>query len=160
MDFWTTVLTGAVSGVASGLVLAGLFWLGRKAYKRRERLDQIKYIATLIEHGWENMLSVEDSVGMLNALKQNVHGKDTELVTLDQLSQSCYKTFRFQLSSALSKRCTRLTYDEIQEVRKAFLQLHDLFPDSDFSASRVVHLSSFRDAESIEWLGLKPMKFD
>ena len=64
MDFWTPIWTGTISGVASGSVLALFFWVRRQRQECRERRDQIKHIAKVIEYWRKEILSVEESLAL------------------------------------------------------------------------------------------------
>ena len=153
MDFWTAIGTGAASGVASGLILAIFLGIWRKCQERRERQDQIEYIAELIHDGRRGVLFSDAHLGLLNAMLG-----EEKSVTEDQLSNLKYEQFKLDLSSALSGRCTRLTYDEIAQVRKIFLRDYELFPGHTFPREKL--RNCFRKAESIQWLDLKPPESD
>ena len=152
MDVPATILTGVVSGVASGLVLTIVLWGWRKCHGRRERRDQIKYVAELIHDARQRVLCPATHLGLLNTLL----GEENS-VTEDQLSNIHYERFRFDLSSALSGRCTRLTYDEVAKISEIFLRDRELVPPN-HAFSRKSLRSLFRKAESIKELGLKPLE--
>ena len=155
MNFWTTesFWNAVTEGVVIGLVLAVLAWIWRKYHEWQERRDQIKYIATFLERERHALLVTIDSVRIPGTPlpedpdDSRIRGK---------LRWSRHKFFRLDLHSVLFERCTRLTYDEIAAVRDLFLRHYEVFPD----AAHTEHLvRSFREAESIKWLGMKPMKF-
>ena len=146
----TIVGIGVIQGVASGLILAGVFWLWGLCQKRSERRDQIRYIATLIRYSREKILTLD-----------KYHLPDPPMPKVDsrirgQIRDTYQKKFRIELSSALSQRCTRLTYDEMEQVREIFLRQHEVQPDTFYP----INVKTFLAAESIKWLGLDPMNPD
>ena len=151
-NFWTAICTGVVGGVATGVILALYFELQRKCIRWWEREEQIKYLAALIEDARKKILEVEK----LRLPDPPMPAVDSSI--FEDIRSSYHKKFRVELTSTLSNRCTRMTYDEREQVSEIFLRHHEIFPDSHFS--RANHVERFSMAESITWLGLKPMKRD
>ena len=113
-----------------------------------------KYVAELIHDGRQRVLSPSKHLDLLNAMLG-----EGNAVTANGLSNLHYERFRFDLSSALSERCTRLTYDEIAKISKIFLRDQEFFPPN-HAFSQADLSSRFRKAESIKGLGLKPLECD
>ena len=151
-SIWTTIGIGAIQGVASGVILAGLFWLWGRLHRRFERREQIRYIAALIKY-WRKRILTADKL----RLPGSPMPKEDSLIRED-FRALFHKGFRIELDSALSQRCTRLTYDEVEQVREIFFRRHELNPDTSYR--RDDHVTEFLEAESIKWLGLDPMNRD
>ena len=148
----TTIGIGAIQGVASGLILACLFWLWGLWQRCSERRDQISYIENLLKY-WRKRILTADKL----RLPDPPMPKEDSLIR-EEMRGVFHQHFRIELDSALSQRCTRLTYDEIEQVRDIFLRQHELNPDTFFRRSD--HVRTFLKAESIKWLGLGPMNRD
>ena len=155
VDFWTTTFwTVVTEGVAISLMLAGLAWIWRKCHERREHRGQIEYIATFLERERQALIITIDRVRIPGTPLPEDPG-DSRI--REKLRWSRHKLFRMDLHSVLFQRCTQLTYDETAQVRDLFLRHYEMFPDS---ANKEDLVRSFRKAESIKWLGLKPMNSD
>ena len=113
-NIWTIIGIGMIHGVASGVILAGLFWLWGRLHRRFERREQITYIAKLLKY-WRKEILTPDKWGLPDPPmpKEDSHIRE-------ELRCLLHGHFRIELDSALSQRCTRLTYDEIEQVREFF----------------------------------------
>ena len=77
-----------------------------------------------------------------------------QTLSRDNIRKALYDDLRRQLESALARRSSRLTFDEIQEVNDAFLGLQKLHPK--FVPNEEWYIGTFQKAESISWLKLTP----
>ena len=155
MDFLTPIWTGTISGVASGFVLAFCFSVWRKRQERRERKDQVEYIATLIECAKKDILNSVDQIRFPDATEPE-HPYDSAM--RERIRATRHERFRIELASTLSQYCSRLTPAEKQELHGLFLMNHEVFPDTILSKEQIV--GSFRRAESMTWLGLDSPESD
>lgn len=153
IEILLTILSGVFSGVASGLILWKFFGKWTERQDSQERRNQIKHIAKVIEHWRKEIFSVKESFVLKLLPKSEMGPRATEI-----LRDSYHKIFRIELASALNQHCTKLSYDEVEEVRKIFLRQFEAYPELTVSKGRLE--LSFRTAESIRWLGLKPLESD
>ena len=145
-EFVPDIAKSIVSGVVVGLVLAGFFWLKdrHKAYK--ERSEQITYISELLMDYRKKILNATDVP----------HPKGKETISVHQVRKIFYNKLKGRLDSAISGRASRLTYDEIESVRRIFFEGYNevlsdrLFPEE-------IYVKIFDSAKSLEWLNVLPM---
>ena len=144
-DFLKNVTPGVFSGVASGLVLALFFGGGNFIHKYRERKDQVQYLSDLIVQFRTRILDTKEDLFVAEI---------NQTLTRENVRKTYYDDLRRQLESALAGRCSRLTYDEIQQVNATFVWLHKLYPK--FVPTEKWYIDTFQKAESINWLRLPP----
>ena len=141
------IITGVFSGVASGLILALFFWAKAYVAKYSARKDQIKFLSRLIEKFESLIFSINDDIHVSHL--QQTFPKD-------EVRRAYFNDLKRQLESALDGRSSRLTFDEIEELRVIFIELHDLYPG--FSPNEQCYSDTFRKARSVKWLKLTPNK--
>ena len=136
------IIEGVVIGVSSGLILS-LFFGGKDfVNKRIERQDQIKYLVQLITK-YRDLICKADTE-YLPAVGQKAQKSE--------LRKAYYDDLRRQLEAALQNRTSRLSYDEIKEVRDVFFT--DLFPSVVLNDEGYNNI--FEGLKSIKWLKLPP----
>ena len=141
------IITGVFSGVASGLILALFFWAKVYVDNYLARGDQIKFLSGLIEKFESRIFSINDDIHVSH-LQQTL--------PKDKVRRTYFKDLKRQLESALDGRSSRLTFDEIEELRVIFIELHDLYPD--LSPNEQWYSDTFQKARSVKWLKLTPNK--
>jgi len=140
------VVQGILVGVSSGIVLAILIG-GWNAWRvHEERQGQIKFLALLIENyrimilGTSDVeLRVDDSIVM---------------VQRDVVRKAYLDAFHKDVKEVLQGRSSRLSFDEIHQVRLVFLDL-EYRPDAVPTDEGYEYL--FEQLEALEWLDLTPL---
>lgn len=144
--FSDDIVSGIVSGVSAGIVLAA--FLGGvdrfRAYTKKR--NQIRYLSNLIANFRGKILGVHEDIP---------HPTDGNPITVDQVRKVLYNDFLRQLDSALSGRTSELTYDEIQSLRSVFWGAYNRLL-GDKLWSKELYVRTFKETESISWLGLSP----
>ena len=141
----TNIGGGVVTGVTSGLILALFFWAKAYVDNYVARKDQIKFLSRLIEKFESLIFGINDEIHVQ-------HFQQT--FPRDQARQAYFDDLRRQLESALAGRSSRLTFDEIEELRVIFIGLHDVFPN--FRPNEEWYSNTFQKARSVKWLKLTP----
>ncbi len=141
------VIGGIVSGVAAGIVLSGFFWLIGEQRRRSERKEQIQYMASLIATYRERLYKPDWGVGppIENEIGKNIFRK------------TMFEQMKDQINTALDGRCSRLSFDEINQLRRMINNLSSI--TDNWSASELNWTDAFCGklfawAESFEWLDL------
>lgn len=144
---WETAVEGLVVGVASGLVLSGFFCLMDKRKSLAERRDQIRYLARLIASERENMLNLDNALG-------GESKADDEGASITR--RASYEAMRQRVEAALGGGSSRLSFDEINQVRSALRDHTYLSKDlaRRFLVGGKAYNIMFRELESIDWLKL------
>ena len=146
-SFVSGVATGLVSGIATGLVLAGFFWLISKFRRLSERKEKILYLAHLISTHRELMYKPAHPVG---PPIETDTGKDI-------FRKVEFERMKSQLTIALDGRCSRLTFDEINQLRSivnAWSYITDNWNHAQLNWTDVFCGNIFGELESIKWLNL------
>ena len=141
----TNIGAGIITGVTSGVILALFFWAKAYVENYLARKDQIKFLSRLIEKFESLIFGVNDDIHVPHL--QQTFPKD-------QARKAYFDDLKRQLDSALAGRSSRLTFDEIEELRVIFIGLHDLFPD--FRPNKKWYSDTFQNARSVKWLKLTP----
>ena len=144
-DFFYTVTLGVIAGVASGLILTMFFWLRDQRRERREKGDQVKYLSELIVKFRKRVFETTEML----TFKDRGDG-----VSADYVRKLHFDNFATELKSILSGRSSRLTFEETQEVKDIFLELHTV--DTDFIPDKHWYREKFEKAASISWLRVTP----
>ena len=142
------VLEGVVIGVSSGFILGLAFWFLDFVKIRNERRDQMEHLAKTIER-FRGLIYSANELEM--TLK---HGSQQQRISKDEIGKAYFDDMRRQVEGILRGRASRLSFDEIWEVRGVFYT--DLFPTvllNDRGYDQV-----FRKLESIQWLHLPRWK--
>ena len=134
------IIEGIVIGVSSGIILSLVFLAKDITNKFVERREQIRYLSNLIAKS-----------------RDRIHDAKTEYfpevkkeVTRAEFCKMYYDEMRKELEPVLKHRSSRLSYDEIKEVRKVFFT--DLFPNAVLNEKG--YEGMFKELESIKWLKL------
>ena len=144
--FLESILTGSVAGIAAGWVLARYF---KKENEKRESLEreaQKDYISNLV-------VKYRTPIIHLKLSKEIPAPKNRE--SEDSIRLEYYLYFRKELESALLGRSNRLTFDEIEEMKKLFRIGPYECTNEDLYEYEYIEM--FQKAESIKWLNVPPM---
>ena len=135
---WGKWREGVVIGVCSGVILT-ILTAGFGAISRSfERCEQVQYVTDLINYHRDLIYEAADAqVGQRH-------------ISRDEWRLFFYKEMTNTLDSVLSERSTRLSYDEVAEVKDA------LIPDMILESAQyeAMYDGLFERLDSIEWLGL------
>ena len=136
------IIEGIVIGVSSGIILSLFF--GGKNYinKHVERRDQIKFLAQIL-------VKNRDLIFNAKSMRHPLSGIEAKR---EEVRKAYFEDMRRQLESVLQNRASRLSYDEIKEVKDIFFT--DLFPDVVLNEKG--YESIFNNLEAIKWLNLPP----
>ena len=136
------ILQGIFIGVTSGIILSLFFWGRGYLEGHFERRDQIRYLANVITDFRDQIYGAETLEVTLGDQKQTVEKDNLRKVYFDDM--------RTQVESILQGRASRLSYDEINQVRRVFYT--DLYPT--LILNEKGYNKIFDEMESIEWLKL------
>lgn len=145
--FFESIFTGTVAGIAAGWVLARYFKRENEKRGSLEREAQIDYISNLVVKYRKIILELKYS-GDIPAPK-NRESKDS-------IRHEFHLYFRKELESALFGRSNRLTFDEIEEMKKLF-GIGPFEWNTNEALDKYEYIEMFRKAESIKWLNVPPM---
>ena len=140
-----SILAGAVAGVIAGTILAASSWTLQKAQDRAERQNQIQTLSALISD-YENQILLINEGGRFQL------GDKVVEVTRDELRKAKYDYLKGRVDSLLDGRASQLSYDETQDVRRAF-GLSDLYPQAILSDGN--YREMFAQLEALKWLDLE-----
>jgi len=137
------ILAGTASGVMAGLILAGSFWLRDVWNERTERADQIDHISQLIDNARER--ACQES--------PEFFGNIGVILSDDHRRKALYMDMRERLNEVLDRRASKLTFDEVESVRRAFSKRdRDIVGLFELEYCGLV----FWEVYQIEWLNLDP----
>ena len=139
------IVQGVTIGVASGLILVLFVWVWNSYDQHRERQEQIDYLSATIQ---EHRLSIEEAEGFYHeALDREFNRDELRKAYLD----SMYR----RVLAILDGRASRLTFDEVHELRQVFfaLERHPNWIPNDRG-----YRGLFNDLEAVEWLDLEPLQ--
>ena len=137
---------GVGIGISSGLVLSAILALIQWLQSRIERRNQVQVLAGVIRD-FRNQIYDAKSVDV--TLEQS-----PKTFTKDALQHAYYGDMQRQVSQILAGRSSRLSFDEIGEVRSAFFTV--LYPG--VILNEAGYDSVFGKFESIRWLNLEPRR--
>ena len=140
-----SIVAGAVAGVIAGTILAVSSWTLQKAQDRAERQDQIRTLAALIS-------DYEYQILIINEGSRFQLGDNVVEATRDELRKAKYDYLKKRVDSLLDGRGSQISYDEKQDVRRAF-GLSDLYPRAILSDGN--YREMFAQLETLEWLDLE-----
>ena len=144
--FEDDMISGIVSGVSAGIVLAVFFGTIDRFRAHTKKRDQIRYVSNLIADFRGKILEVHEDVP---------HPMGGDSITMHQLRKVLYDDLLKQLDSALSGRTSELTYNQVESVRSVFWgAYHKLLSDKLWPEE--LYVRTFKEAESIKWLRLSP----
>ena len=131
---------GVVIGVSAGAILSLATAAIETIGNCRERREQVRYLAHLIDDYRSRIYSAADF-----EFRQ-------QSATRDQMRKLYYDDMRRTVRSVLQERSSRLSYDEVMDVRSVFAP-YDQYPTR--IPSEEIYDSIFERLDSIEWLGLR-----
>lgn len=144
-----SIVEGIVSGVATGIVLAIVFGVRQQVLIYRERKDQIQHLAILISTYRERMYRITYPVPGIEPPSTDV-GKDIfRKVTFEQMKK--------EINAALDGRCSRLSFDEIYELRRSindWSSITDNWKEPKLQWTDVFCGNIFGALAAIKWLKL------
>ena len=140
---------GIVIGVSSGLVLSLALWIVELVKRKYERRDQIRYIAGILARDRDRILGAETLPGP--------DGSGIKEVPKVQLRLVLYDGMRKELDGVFVGRASRLSFDQIAELKKPFFILDDNFNFKQaFLHNDQQCRNLFETLEAIKWLKLPP----
>ena len=137
-----SVVQGILIGVSSGAILTLFFGVMSFVNMRRERSDQVKYLAN-------EMKKFRDLIHQATDLKLQL-GPQFVNHSQAQVRKAYFEDMRRQVETILENRASRLSADEIMDVRNVFFT--DLFPGVELNSSGYDRL--FSELSTIKWLDL------
>lgn len=156
-----SVIEGLVSGVAAGLVLAAFFWAIDICRKASERKKQVRHLSSIISDHRKKMYKPTLPIDLLKELASDpfVMKVVSELAAnTDVLRKGLFRSMKLQLIAALDGRCSRLTFDEIHQLRtllETIDELLDMMPPSRERLWTDEFCGKLFDGiEGIKWLNL------
>ena len=146
---WEGIVIGVSAGLASGLLLSVVIWLKNWLFRWVERRDQIRYLAALIENYMKLIYDADD----IDARDQSIG----QVISKSQVQKPYLDALWRELQTVFSDRASRLSFDEIQQVKDVFspLSLFLTWTPDDQQYDRM--LNEFR---TIKWLKLSKMLKD
>lgn len=135
-------MLGVVSGTITGVILGIFFWVTGNIRLSVERRDQIRFLSSTIEGFRDQILSAEDIQATL--------GDQQVRYAKDDIRKAYFDDMRRNVESILQERASRISYDEIQDVRSVFFT--DLYPGVILNDSG--YNSIFTKLEELKWLNL------
>ena len=139
------IVAGAVAGLIAGTILSVSSWMLQEAQDRGERQDQIRTLAALISDYEYQILAIGEG-GRFQV------GDEVVEFSRDELRQAKYDYLKRRVDSLLDGRSSQLSYDEKQDVRRAF-GLSDLYPQAILSDGN--YREMFAQLKALEWLELE-----
>ena len=145
----TTLVEGIIIGASAGVVSSVLFgliqWGIREAQRRAEKREQLRHLAGTIERERDMIYSASD----LDLTNHPVG----QFFKEDIVRKSHLQGLHQQVERILEGRASRLSFDEVQQVRQAFhvVVLHPEWIPNDKGYDGI-----FNQLEAIEWLQLTP----
>ena len=146
---WEGIVIGVSAGFASGLLLSVVIWLKDWFFRWVERRDQIRYLAALIENYMKLIYDADDIDARDQSIGQVISNNQVQKPLLDALWR--------ELQTVFSDRASRLSFDEIRQVKFVFtpLPLIPVWTPNDQQYDRM--LNEFR---TMKWLKLSKMLKD
>ncbi len=141
------VTIGASAGLISGLILGLLSWLKSVIQGRTERREQIRHLARTIEQSRDEIYGSTDL-----DLTNHPIGR---MVPRDQIRKAKLVWLHQQIQQILLGRSSRLSFDEIQQIKQAFNTV-ELYPN--WVPNDQGYDGIFDRLTSAEWLGLGPRR--
>ncbi len=142
----SNVVQGIFVGVSSGIVLAIVIGGWNAWLVHEERQDQINFLALLIENYRTVILEASDVELMVDGSIVIVHR--------DVARKTYLNAFHKDVEEVLRGRSSRLSFDEIYQVRLVFLHL-EYQPEAVPTDEGYEDL--FDQLEALEWLDITPL---
>ena len=141
------ITIGASAGLISGLILGLLHWLKSVIESRIERREQIRHLARTIEQSRDMIYSASDL-----DLTDHPVGR---MFPRDDIRKAQLQWLHRQIQQILLGRASRLSFDEIQQIRQGFNTV-ELYPN--WVPNDKEYDGIFNQLESVEWLRLTPRR--
>ena len=141
------ITIGASAGLISGLILGLLHWLKSVIQSRTERREQIRHLARTIEQSRDMIYSASDL-----DLTDHPVGR---MFSRDDIRKTQLQWLHRQIQQILLGRASRLSFDEIQQIRQGFNTV-ELYPN--WVPNDKGYDGIFNQLESVEWLRLTPRR--
>ncbi len=133
-----SVLSGTVSGVSAGLIVAALLaltgWIKGLALRRK----QIAGLRETIKWGRAKILAAEDEFGTPYRDEQSAH----------------WFAMNQQLKMSLENSTSMLTFNEVQSVRERTTAIDGLLRETTLGTKPGVYAEIFRSLRDLKWLKL------
>ncbi len=141
------IVSQAISGVAAGIILAIAFGIMDALQRRRERKVQAKFISDMI---WVRAYAVLE----LFSIDTSHIGVDSTVI-MDGFRKNLFESFRENMIEVLSRRSSRLTFDEIEMIRNGLFRYYDeCYKDKDKAPSKEWYIETFSRLKEIGWLDM------
>ena len=146
---WEGIVIGVSAGFVSGLLLSVVIWLKHWFFRWVEWRDQIRYLAALIENYMKLIYDADD----IDARDQSIG----QVISKNQVQKPLLDALWRELQTVFSDRASRLSFDEIRQVKFVFtpLPLIPVWTPNDQQYDRM--LNEFR---TMKWLKLSKMLKD
>ena len=141
------ITIGASAGLISGLVLGSLHWLKSVIQSRIERREQVRHLARTIEQSRDTIYSASDL-----DLTDHPVGR---MFPRDEVRKAQLQWLHQQIQQILLGRASRLSFDEIQQIKQAFNAV-ELYPN--WVPNDKGYEGIFNQLESVGWLQLNPLR--
>ena len=141
------ITIGASAGLISGLVLGSLHWLKSVIQSRIERREQVRHLARTIEQSRDTIYSASDL-----DLTDHPVGR---MFPRDEVRKAQLQWLHQQIQQILLGRESRLSFDEIQQIKQAFNAV-ELYPN--WVPNDKGYEGIFNQLESVGWLQLNPLR--
>ena len=141
------ITIGASAGLISGLVLGSLHWLKSVIQSRIERREQVRHLARTIEQSRDTIYSASDLDLTDHPVGRMFPRGKVRKAQLEWLHQ--------QIQQILLGRASRLSFDEIQQIKQAFNAV-ELYPN--WVPNDKGYEGIFNQLESVGWLRLNPLR--
>ena len=141
------ITIGASAGLISGLILGLLHWLKSVIQGRHERREQIRHLAKTIEQSRDMIYSASD----VDFTDHPIGRKFPR----DEVRKAQFQWFHQQIQQILLGRSSRLSFDELQQVKQVFnaVELYPSWIPNDNGYDGI-----FNQLASVEWLRLHPRR--
>ena len=141
------ITIGASAGLISGLILGSLHWLKSVIQSRTERREQVRHLARTIEQSRDTIYSASDL-----DLTDHPVGR---MFPRDEVRKAQLQWLHQQIQQILLGRASRLSFDEIQQIKQAFNAV-ELYPN--WVPNDKGYEGIFNQLESVGWLRLNPLR--
>ena len=141
------ITIGASAGLISGLILGLLHWLKSVIQSRMQRREQIRHLARTIKQSRDIIYSASD----LDFTDHPIG----RMVPRDEVRKAQLQWLHRQIQQILLGRASRLSFDEIQQIRQGFNAV-ELYPN--WVPNDKGYDGIFDQLESIAWLRLTPRR--
>ena len=146
---WEGILIGVSAGFVAGSLLSVAIGLKDWLFRRLERREQIRYLASFMENYINLIYHAEDIDARSGPIGRIIPKPEVQKPLLDAWWR--------ELQSVFSDRSSRLSFDEIQQVKLVFAPLQ-LYPNLMFNDHQFGQ--TLNDLRAIKWLKLSKVLRD